>query len=88
MLISFNIKMLVDIRSLTRSRKFPHFNKEILEPLLDEAGIHYLHMFELGGRRKVKKDAKITVGAMILSKDTLTIWKQMILKMQLWYLKK
>ncbi len=58
MLNSFNIKMLVDIRSLPGSRKFPQFNKETLGPSLEEAGIHYLHMLELGGRRKVKKDSK------------------------------
>lgn len=58
MLHSFDIKMLVDIRSLPGSRKFPQFNKESLEITMEEARIHYLHMMDLGGRRKVKKDSK------------------------------
>lgn len=58
MLHSFDIKMLVDIRSLPGSRKFPQFNKESLAITLDEAGIQYMHLAELGGRRKVKKDSK------------------------------
>lgn len=58
MLQSFNIKVLVDIRSLPGSRKFPHFNKEDLEVFLEENGIQYLYFTDLGGRRKVKKDSK------------------------------
>lgn len=60
MLRSFDIKLLVDIRSLPGSRKFPQFNKEELEISLVEAGIHYIHLANLGGRRKVKKDSKNT----------------------------
>jgi len=58
MLQSFDIKTLADIRSLPGSRKFPQFNKENLEISLVEAGIKYLHLADLGGRRKVKKDSK------------------------------
>jgi uncharacterized protein (DUF488 family) len=58
MLQSFQIKILVDIRSLPGSRKFPQFNKENLQISLKENGIEYLHFAELGGRRKVKKDSK------------------------------
>ncbi len=57
MLKSFNIKILVDIRSLPGSRRFPQFNKEVLKISLEEAGIKYIHMIDLGGRRKVKKDS-------------------------------
>lgn len=60
MLHSFNIKILVDIRSLPGSRKFPQFNKEELEISMKEAGIQYIHQSDLGGRRKVKKDSKNT----------------------------
>lgn len=55
---SFDIQMLVDIRSIPGSRKFPQFNKETLKDALEEAGIHYLHQLKLGGRRKIKKDSK------------------------------
>ncbi|CAN5322676.1 DUF488 domain-containing protein [soil metagenome] len=58
MLLSFEIKILVDIRSLPGSRKFPQFNKEDLKNSLEEIGIQYIHLAELGGRRKVKKDSK------------------------------
>ena len=60
MLRSFGIKFLVDIRSLPGSRKFPQFNKENLKTSLEEAGIKYIHMADLGGRRKVNKDSKNT----------------------------
>jgi len=58
MLQSFEIKILADIRSLPGSRKFPQFNKEDLKISLEEAGIQYIHLADLGGRRKVKKDSK------------------------------
>lgn len=47
-----SIETLVDIRSLPMSRRLPHFNREALEKTLPEAGIRYLWMKELGGRRK------------------------------------
>lgn len=49
---SFNIEMLVDIRTFPGSRRYPHFNKEFLSRALPEEGIQYIHMIELGGRRK------------------------------------
>ncbi len=58
MLASFNINVLVDIRGLPGSRKFPQFDKENLEISLPENGIKYLHSSGLGGRRKTKKDSK------------------------------
>lgn len=58
MLRSFDIKILADIRSLPGSRKFPQFNKEDLKISLEETGVLYIHLADLGGRRKVKKDSK------------------------------
>lgn len=46
------IKTLADIRSLPASRRLPHFNREPLEKSLARAGIAYLWMPALGGRRK------------------------------------
>ena len=60
MLNSFDIKTLADIRSFPSSRKFPQFNKEALKISLEEIGIQYFHLPDLGGRRKVKKDSKNT----------------------------
>jgi len=47
-----SIQTLVDIRSFPMSRRLPHFNRESLEKTLPEAGIRYVWMKELGGRRK------------------------------------
>jgi uncharacterized protein (DUF488 family) len=46
------IRTLVDIRSLPASRRMPHFNRESLETTLPKAGINYVWLKELGGRRK------------------------------------
>jgi uncharacterized protein (DUF488 family) len=45
------IKTLLDIRSFPMSRRLPHFNRENLERSLPQAGIAYLWLRELGGRR-------------------------------------
>jgi len=50
------IKILVDIRSIPMSRRLPHFNRESLETALPDAGIRYVWMKELGGRRKKIRD--------------------------------
>jgi len=60
MLQSVGVKLLVDIRGLPGSRKFPQFDKENMEKVLPENGIQYMHFKDLGGRRKVKKDSKNT----------------------------
>lgn len=54
---SFEIKVLVDVRSFPGSRRYPQFNKENLEASLSEAGIEYRHFPELGGRRRAKPDS-------------------------------
>ena len=51
------IQQLVDIRTFPGSRRYPHFNKESLSSTLQEVGIRYYHMVELGGRRKPLKDS-------------------------------
>lgn len=58
MLYSFDIKILADIRSLPGSRKFPQFDKENLKISLEETGIQYIHLSDLGGRRKVNRNSK------------------------------
>lgn len=56
----YEIALLADIRSLPGSRRFPHFNKEVLERRLSESGISYVHLKDLGGRRKMIRDSKNT----------------------------
>ena len=57
-LSSFEIQLLVDVRSFPASRRYPHFNKENLRVSLRSAGIDYEHMPELGGRRKTRPDSQ------------------------------
>ena len=58
MLRSFDIKILTDIRSLPGSRRFPQYNMENLKTSLEEIGVQYIHLADLGERKKVKKDSK------------------------------
>ncbi|MBA2500133.1 MAG: DUF488 domain-containing protein [Chitinophagaceae bacterium] len=52
LLQSFNIKCVVDIRHYPGSRRYPHFNKIELSESLLKINIHYMHLEQLGGRRK------------------------------------
>lgn len=47
-----SIETLVDIRSFPMSRRLPHFNRESLEKASPAAGIKYVWMKDMGGRRK------------------------------------
>ncbi len=58
MLCSFQIELVVDIRSFPGSRKFPWFNKDNLTVVLPEHNIEYTHLLKLGGRRKVSSLSK------------------------------
>jgi uncharacterized protein (DUF488 family) len=60
LLHSFNIELVADIRSFPGSRKFPHFNKESLSVSLPANDIKYIHLVNLGGRRKVSPTSKNT----------------------------
>lgn len=55
---SFEIEIVVDIRRLPGSRKYPQFNQDNLKLSLEENAIEYLHFLDLGGRRIAKKDSK------------------------------
>jgi uncharacterized protein (DUF488 family) len=54
---SFELHVLVDVRSFPGSRRYPHFNKESLRELLSAERIDYRHAPELGGRRRAKPDS-------------------------------
>ena len=60
MLLSLHIEMVTDIRSFPGSRRFPQYNKEILEISLTQSNIQYIHLKNLGGRRKVNPGSKNT----------------------------
>lgn len=60
MLRSFDIRLLVDIRGLPGSNKYPQYNQEALQVSLAANGIAYLHLPDLGGRRRVHRDSHNT----------------------------
>jgi uncharacterized protein (DUF488 family) len=55
-----SISLLVDIRTIPKSRHSPQFNQDSLKGNLEKRGIGYLHFKELGGLRKPKKDSPNT----------------------------
>ena len=57
MLQSFSISLVADVRNFPGSRRYPQFNKEALENSLKQTGIDYIHLKELGGRRKPLADS-------------------------------
>lgn len=57
LLDSANLDVLIDVRSFPGSRRYPQFNKENLREAVSGAGVDYLHMPELGGRRKTRPDS-------------------------------
>jgi uncharacterized protein (DUF488 family) len=60
MLQSFKIESVADIRRFPGSRRYPQFNTDALAHSLNDAGIQYIHMPELGGRRKPLPDSPNT----------------------------
>lgn len=51
------VTLLVDVRSIPRSRAMPQFNNDTLPDALAAAGIGYRHLGALGGRRYRRKSA-------------------------------
>jgi uncharacterized protein (DUF488 family) len=49
------VETLVDVRAIPRSRTNPQFNQDALPAALAAAGIRYVHVPELGGRRSRRK---------------------------------
>src|SRR5688500_7400602 len=48
----YQIEALADVRRFPGSRRFPHFNAEVLAAPLNSMRIEYVHFAQLGGRRK------------------------------------
>ena len=51
------VTLLVDVRSIPRSRTTPQFNKDVLPASLAADGMRYDHLPALGGRRHHRKGA-------------------------------
>jgi uncharacterized protein (DUF488 family) len=60
LLEGYEIQLLVDVRTVPRSRHNPQFNRDALPASLQRAQIDYLHMPELGGLRHARKDSTNT----------------------------
>jgi uncharacterized protein (DUF488 family) len=52
-----DIRTLVDIRTVPRSRRNPQFEQSVLADALKAEGIEYRHLPELGGLRKPRQDS-------------------------------
>jgi uncharacterized protein (DUF488 family) len=57
LLKAHEIQLLVDVRTVPRSRHNPQFNRDVLPGSLRSANIDYRHMAELGGLRHARKDS-------------------------------
>jgi uncharacterized protein (DUF488 family) len=57
MLAGNGVELLVDVRTMPRSRHNPQFNRETLPASLQPAGIAYVHMQGLGGLRHARPDS-------------------------------
>jgi uncharacterized protein (DUF488 family) len=57
MLQAHGVDLLVDVRTVPKSRYNPQFNTETLPAPLRAAGIEYLHLPGLGGLRHARKDS-------------------------------
>jgi uncharacterized protein (DUF488 family) len=57
MLRSFDVTILVDVRTVPRSRHNPQFNADALAEALPSRGLRYVHLKALGGLRKSRPDS-------------------------------
>jgi uncharacterized protein (DUF488 family) len=57
LLNTYDVTLIVDVRTVPRSRHNPQFNKEILPNTLKPQGIKYIHMPDIGGLRHPKRDS-------------------------------
>ena len=59
-LTAHEIATVADVRRFPGSRRHPHFGKDQLAASLEAHGIRYLHLPELGGRRRARPDSRNT----------------------------
>jgi len=57
MLRHYGIELLIDIRTVPKSRHNPQFGQQELQRSLEAAGLGYRHMKSLGGLRRAAKDS-------------------------------
>jgi uncharacterized protein (DUF488 family) len=57
LLQAHGVVQLADVRTFPMSRRWPHFNRDVLATLLSQRTIDYRHFAGLGGRRKPRPDS-------------------------------
>jgi uncharacterized protein (DUF488 family) len=57
LLVAQDVQALVDVRRYPGSRRMPRWNMDALEHALERAGVAYLHIPQLGGRRRPVPDS-------------------------------
>ena len=57
LLEAYGVSLMVDVRSVPRSRHNPQFNKEALPDYLKHFGIRYMHLPDIGGLRHPKPNS-------------------------------
>lgn len=57
LLLSNSVSLIIDVRTIPRSRHNPQFNKELLPATLENDGINYIHAPGLGGLRRTVPDS-------------------------------
>lgn len=60
LLRAHGIQRVLDVRTITRSRRNPQFNRDQLSSALHRARIHYRHLPGLGGFRRARPDSPNT----------------------------
>ena len=58
LLQAYGVQLVIDVRSIPRSRRNPQFNQENLSADLKESGIDYVWLKELGGLRHPRSDSQ------------------------------
>src|SRR5260370_25901971 len=57
-LVSFDVRVLADVRSFPGSRRYPQFNKENLRSSVNQARIDYEHFPEIVGPPRARPDSQ------------------------------
>jgi hypothetical protein len=60
LLAANGIEAVADVRQYPASRRYPHFNRRALSESLAQAGVEYVWLPELGGRRRARPDSRNT----------------------------
>jgi uncharacterized protein (DUF488 family) len=57
LLSAYDVNLVIDVRKMPGSRKHPQFDQDTLAQALNESGIGYTHLSNLGGLRRRRPDS-------------------------------